>query len=147
MRPRRASLLALGALLAGCSEPPTCGDLSGLWRDGAGRRYHVVDAAGAVEIYALDDSRGGLDRPMPGARRSASYARLERRDGAIAGHGQQFRAEGDRVCRVRWAIQASCGDRALTLEIEEPGALDASDCSQAAGGAERSVSLRPIDAL
>lgn len=142
-----ALALALG-LLAACGEPaPACDHLTGVWTDDDGRRYHVVDQAGGVEIFALGDSRGGLDRPLPGARRSASYARLERSAGALAGHGQQFRAEGARVCRVRWAIAARCDDGGLALAVADPGAVDVADCSQSGAGAERTVSLRRIDAL
>jgi hypothetical protein len=144
---KRALLIAIA--LIGCSPAPpsTCADdLSGIWSAGDGRRYHAVDRAGAVEVFALDDSRGDLDRPMPGATRSASYARLERlsKQRGLAGHGQQFRSDASRVCRVRWPITATC-DGALELQLSEPGAVSFADCSQAPAGPERALVLTRID--
>lgn len=160
------ALVAL-VLLAACGDPtPTCDRLTGIWEDGDGRRYHVIDQAGAIEVFALADSRGNLDRPMPGARRSASYARLERNGERLGPHpdpppkgegdrggfaflkgrGQQFRARGDRVCRVRWQIVGVCRDGELELRISEPGDVDFEDCRQSPDHAERSVALERIDA-
>ena len=146
----RSSLAALALLAIGCAgdrAPSSCADsLAGLWQSGD-RRYHVVDAAGAIEIFPLADSRGDLDRPLPGAARSASYARLERQGERLSGYGQQFRAEGDRVCRVRWTVTGRCASGALELEIAEPGAVDFADCSQRGGHQQRSLAMRRIRRL
>ena len=115
--------------IAACSKHApvaTCSDdLHGVWRDGAGARWMVLDNDATLEAYPLfPDSVGG---DVVGAPRVIDLTRAgERLDGTVH---RRFEHRADR-CDARAPIHVTaCKDDALEVVIADPAApIDVAPC-------------------
>ena len=118
-----AALVALAACDPRAHVGSCADDLDGAWRDGAGRRWAILDHRGsarALELFPMFDDSAAAPGGVTAAPR-----RIDARpsDGGLAGQvGRRFMLRAA-VCEGRAPFQiAACHDDALDVVTSDPAA-------------------------
>jgi hypothetical protein len=123
-----------------------------VWRDDAGRRWHLWDETRTVEVFPMWDTSapdGGIKTPLPAPDPDAlvlAPVRIHlgaRSPAEISGEITQRITRGGRTCVVRGGAKLSaCHGRSAVLSLERRAPHDPASCEPGASEGWSVVNLR-----